>query len=134
MPAMTKDEQMPRGLTPQDFTSNRRCEPRHTLTRVVDVLPCNAPVDWKFVPAEIIDCSMHGLGLLSTLPIRPGQQFIVKLIIAAKVKLLLYTVQNCSSSDKSHYRLGARFSGFATGQERGDLQDIFDALIASITT
>jgi hypothetical protein len=75
------------------------------------------------VPAEIIDCSMHGLGLLSTLPIQPGQQFIVKLAIAAKVKLLLYTVQNCSPSDKSHYRLGARFSGFATSQERGDLQD-----------
>jgi len=78
--------------------------------------------------AQMTDCSLHGLGIVLTTPMQNGEQFLVKLIVAGKVRLLLYTVQNCAQSGRGSYRIGALFRGVATGEREDDLDEILDAL------
>ena len=120
---------MPRELQPKDFEENRRSEPRTPCVRVVDILPCRATKVWKFLTCELTDCSLHGLSVVSLQPMDLGQQFLVKLKISGSVKLLLYTVHNCTAWERSNYRIGARFSGFAAQEYGEDLQKVMEALI-----
>src|SRR5438105_5018062 len=103
---------MHHGLVPKDFKSERRVENRLPATRLIDLLPCRASQEWKFIRAELADCSLHGLAVVVDRPMDVGQQFLVKLRLPKGVRLLLYTVHNCSKWEKSRQRLGAKFSGF----------------------
>ena len=123
------EDALPRELRPTDFQENRRTEPRTPCARVIDILPCRASKEWKFIACELSDCSLHGLGVISLQPIEVGQQFLVKLKMAAGIKLLLYTVHNCTAWERSNYRIGARFSGFAAEEYSGDLEKLMEALI-----
>ena len=120
---------MPRELQAKDFEENRRTEPRMPCVRVIDILPCRAGKEWKFLSCELTDCSLHGLGVVSQEAVDVGQQFLVKLKISGSVKLLLYTVHNCSGWERSNYRIGARFSGFAAQELGEDLEKVLEALI-----
>lgn len=62
-------------------------------------------------------------------PMEAGQQFLVKLQTRQRVRLLIYTVQNCSPSGRSCHRIGARFSGFAAQEFDEDLRVVIDALV-----
>ncbi|MGB7161059.1 MAG: PilZ domain-containing protein [Tepidisphaeraceae bacterium] len=120
---------MTRKLAPDDFAPNRRAEPRLAAARTIEVLPCKATAtQWGFMPAELTDCSLHGLGLLLPEPMDVGQQFLAKLKARDRVRLLLYTVHNCAQQDRSRYRIGARFSGFAAQEFDEDLQAVLDGL------
>ena len=119
---------MPRGLEPHSFQENRS-EPRTPVTRTIDVLPCQARREWKFISAEITDCSLHGLGLISTEPIEVNQQFLVKLKLQKGVRMLLYTVHNCSLWERTRYRIGAKFSGFAAQEFDEDLKEVLESLV-----
>ena len=119
---------MRQGLEPKDFQENRT-EPRTPASRTIDILPCQATREWKFTSAELCDCSLHGLALLMSEPMAVGQQFLVKLRLPSGVRLLLYTVHNCSAWEKSRYRVGARFSGFAAQEMDEDLQKVLEALV-----
>jgi hypothetical protein len=58
-----------------------------------------------------------------------GQQFLVKFKAGdGRLRLLLYTVQNCAPQDRARYRIGARFSGFAAQEFDEDLQSVVDGL------
>jgi hypothetical protein len=62
-------------------------------------------------------------------PMEVGQQFLVKLKPGdGRLRLLLYTVQNCAQQDRARYRIGARFSGFAAQEFEEDLQTVLDGL------
>jgi hypothetical protein len=123
-----KETNMPRGLEPKSFQENRT-EARTPCTRTIDVLPCQARRDWKFITAEITDCSLHGLGLISTEPIEVNQQFLVKLKLQKGVRMLLYTVHNCALWERTRYRIGAKFSGFAAQEFDEDLKDVLESLV-----
>ena len=124
------DATMTRALLPNDFRQDARSEPRLAVTRTIEVLPCRATTTptWRFTTAELSDCSLHGVGLLLSKPMDVGQQFLLKLKAPDRLRLLLYTVQNCVAQDRSRYRIGARFSGFAAQEIDEDLQTILDAL------
>ena len=99
------------------------------VRRTIEVLPCQATsTHWTFIPAELTDCSLHGMGLLLSERMDVGQQFLVKLQAPDRLRLLLYTVQNCVHQDRTRYRIGARFSGFAAQQFDEDLQTVLDGL------
>jgi len=119
---------MPRGLEPHSFQENRT-EPRTPVTRTIDVLPCQARREWKFITAEITDCSLHGIGLISTEPIEVNQQFLVKLKLEKGVRMLLYTVHNCALWERTRYRIGAKFSGFAAQEFDEDLKEVLESLV-----
>ena len=126
---------MTHGLTPGDFRTNRRGEERTTLSRRLDVLPCAATGDWKFLETEMTDCSPHGLGILARDPMAVGAQFLVKLRVGGvggvggSVKMLLYTVRNCAPADRARHRIGARFSGLAATELNEDPAKVLEALL-----
>ena len=130
-----------RALEPKDFqqpqqpatavdSQERRADPRVPCARHIDILPCQARAQWKFMDAEVVDCSKHGLSLLLSEPMEVGQQFLVKLKLPQGIKLLLYTVHNAAPRERSRYRIGARFSGFAAQEFDDDPQKVMDALLA----
>jgi hypothetical protein len=119
---------MRKGLEPKDFRDNR-AEPRTAIARLIDILPCQATAQWKFISAEITDCSLHGIALILNDPMSVGQQFLVKLRLPSGVRLLLYTVHNCTPMEKAKHRVGARFSGFAAQEMDEDLQKVLEALV-----
>jgi hypothetical protein len=119
-------------LVPNDFVENRRSEPRVRAVRTIEVLPCRATSTspWRFLPGELTDCSLHGLGSVLPEPLDVGQQFLVKLQTPGRVRLLIYTVQNCTPSGRSGHRVGGRFTGFAAQEFDEDLRVVIDALLA----
>src|SRR5687768_2862601 len=117
------------GLTPGDFRPNRRGEERTALARRLDVLPCAATGDWKFLVTEMTDCSPHGLGILAAEPMAVGAQFLVKLRVGGSVRMLLYTVRNCAPADRARHRIGARFSGLAATELNEDPAEVLRALL-----
>jgi len=119
---------MSRALRPSDF-DERRTEPRTPCARKIDILPCHARKEWKFVTGNLLDCSRGGLAVLLAEPMEVGQQFLVKLRLDDDVKLLVYTVHNCSKWERSNYRVGARFSMFAAQHVDEDPQKVMDALL-----
>ena len=128
---------MSRKLGPDDFAPNRRAEPRLAVTRTIEILRCSASAagssPWRFMPAELTACSLHGVGLLLHEALDVGQQFLIKLKTPDRLRLLLYTVQNCAFRDTvraggPRYRIGARFSGFAAQEFDEDLQTVLDGL------
>lgn len=106
------EKPMRRGLKEGDFKENR-VEPRTRTLRSIDVLPCRAVKDWKFIPCLMVDCSLHGIALVAPEPMEAGEQFLVKLVLPQGVRLLVYTVQNSTNAEKNKHRIGARFSGLA---------------------
>src|SRR5947208_15938577 len=95
-------------LLPQDLTGaavagdERRKEPRFAASRTVAILPCGSlgQDDWKFVSAQLLDCSMSGIGLMTDVPMAAGDEFLVKLQLE-KTVLIQYAVCHCAT-------LGAR--------------------------
>jgi hypothetical protein len=118
-------------LTPADFHDadprGRRCEERIDHRRMIQVLPTLADEEWKFLWAELIDCSPHGMGLFLKNPLKPGSDFLVKLRLDSIV-LLLYTVRHCEAEGKG-WRIGARFTGVTGDPIRRDPQTVLDALL-----
>jgi hypothetical protein len=106
--------------------AKRRSEPRYCVSRKVDILPCHASSEWKFLSLELVDCSRHGIGLISAQSFSPGQQFLAKLKIGKRVLLLIYTVKDCISNGPK-FRLGAEFSGLTASPCKEDLESLLSA-------
>lgn len=119
---------MRRGLKPGDFQEGRR-EPRVSCSTIVDLLPCQARGAWKFTSAEVTDCSLSGIGLIVNEPIEVNQQFMIKLKLPTGVRVLIYTVHNCDHWERSRYRIGAKFSGFAAQAFDEDPASVMEAIV-----
>ena len=105
---------------------DRRKERRTTCDVVI--MPCGTMAAGKFRKARMIDCSLHGIGLLATRPLPVGDPFLLKVRLK-RVILVVYTVRNCVELDGVH-RIGAELTGFI-GPHDCDAQAIFEALLAT---
>ena len=119
---------MRHGLRTEDFQTNRRGEARTPLSRPIDFMAIEGPGAWQFVRAKLTDCSAHGLSLIAPHPLPPGAQFLVKLLLATRVTLVVYKVQNSQAVDGGH-RIGARFHGLAAGGASSDPEQIMATLL-----
>jgi hypothetical protein len=106
-------------LRPADFSSpsvanEQRKEPRFAAIRTISILPVasTAMEEWKFLPAQLLDCSAHGIGLVSSVPFAVGDQFLVKLKLERMV-LVEYTVRHCHRTAMRQYQVGAELTAFA---------------------
>src|SRR5436853_7112920 len=86
-------------LTLDDFngignTDPRRQEGRINCYKSITLLPCVAEELWQFKRAWLVDCSPHGVGLIVSAAIQPGQQFLLKLKLD-RLMLVIYTVRHC---------------------------------------
>jgi hypothetical protein len=71
-------------ITPSDFRGRsahdeRRCEPRFLSSKIISVLPCDLDWNMRFHRVEMVDCSLHGIGVLSPLPFAARERFLAKL-------------------------------------------------------
>src|SRR5437762_6450147 len=87
---------------------HRRCDPRTLCDRPIAIMPLDA-AEMRFDPAQLTDCSPHGLGLTLTEPIKAGQQMLVRLNFN-KMVLLVYTVRYCIPMKLAQFRAGAFFT------------------------
>ena len=104
-------------LSPQDLTGTaaadeRRKEPRIASNRTVAILPCGSSGhdDWRFSQAQLLDCSMSGIGLVTDIPLQAGDEFLVKLQLK-KTVLIQYSVCHCTTLGLRKYKIGAELRG-----------------------
>jgi hypothetical protein len=133
---MARNEQLKKGdsLTLADFhgrmvaTDERRREPRIGCDKQIAILPCMSEKDWAFKSVGLLDCSPHGLSLLSEEAMQPEDQFLAKLRLE-KMTLVLYTVRHCTATAQGLFRIGAEFSGIISGPDDGGPEAVLSALI-----
>ncbi len=120
----------PGELTAADFNApgDKRREERLAHRRMIQILPNFLDPEWKFLWAELINCSPNGLGLLVPQPLKIGQDFMVQLRME-RVLLLLYSVRHCTQAEGG-YRVGAQFTGLASDPVRRDPRAVLEALLA----
>jgi hypothetical protein len=86
----------------------RRRENRFACLKPIYVRPFAQSVEEKFLYSRLLDCSEHGLCVLTPAPMQPKEQFLLKLWLE-RLSLILYTVRNCIQADYASWRIGAEF-------------------------
>jgi len=124
-------------ITPSDFRGRsdhdeRRREPRILSAKIISVLPCDRDWNMRFHRVEMVDCSLHGIGILSPLPFAAGERFLAKLRVRRRLLLSVYTSRHCAK-EKKKYKVGAEFSGFISGIT-DDPDEILKALVVEPET
>jgi hypothetical protein len=119
-------------LTAADFQrqpghgENRR-EPRFPSARTIAVRPYRQAEERGFRPANLIDCSVHGLRVIMDESMHAGEQFLVQFKLG-QLMLAVYTVRHCRRVD-DRYVVGAALDGFIGGSEDPDAESILRALM-----
>jgi hypothetical protein len=117
----------------------QRREPRYLPNRLVEILPCRAASaaaggsNWEFRPAELIDCSANGVGLIADVPMQVGEQFILKIKLV-KWTLLHYVVRDCTSAPapRGHYRIGAQLLGYIDATRHHEPEVVLRAMMSEV--
>jgi hypothetical protein len=107
--------------------ADRRRGPRLKAHRPVMVMPCACGAGLRFQPAQLVDCSRHGVAILLPQPLPADTQFMLKARLRHPV-LLIYTVKNCHGAEEE-YRIGARFSGIIGPPSDREALAVLDALL-----
>ena len=116
------------GLKPGDFSDSRRGEQRFATNRAVDVLPCRPAPELKLIPCRVVDCSLHGLALLSPEAMAIGEHFLLQLKLPSGTKVLEYAVVRCIV-EADRCRVAARVTRFGTPSSERDLAAAMDELV-----
>ncbi len=114
------------------YVDVRRVEPRIYCDRQVSILRPGADANpaegaGGFVTAQLTDCSLHGLGMMTSQALEVGEQFFVRLKLD-KLTLLVYTVRYCIPMKADAFRVGAKFTGYAASSFQGDMGAVITAL------
>jgi hypothetical protein len=122
-------------LTLEDFHEagpahdDRRREPRFPCDKVIAIRPERPGDDRGFRPARLLDCSLHGLGLMAEEPMHAGEQFLVEFKLH-ELMLAVYTVRHCRRV-ANRYIIGAALTGFIGGPSQPDADAILQDLITA---
>ena len=113
----------------EQFSDDRRREPRFRCHKAIAVRPCRFGEDRGFRPAQLLDCSVHGLKIVTDEPMDTGEQFLVRFKLD-RLMLAVYTVRHCRR-DPTHCEVGAALTAFIGSPDEPDAQAILDALLAA---
>jgi len=94
----------------------------------ISILPDDGGRKSRYRRVHMVDCSIHGLGILSPAPLEPGKRFFAKLTVGGKTFDAVYTSSRCTPQGKK-YHVGAEFGGFFSGVE-DDPDEILKALMS----
>ena len=113
------------------YVDFRRSEPRVHCDRPISILRPGGDAAREggnaFVAAQLTDCSLHGLGMMTSESLEVGEQFFARLKLD-KLALLVYTVRYCIPTKADEFRVGAKFTGYAASPFQGDLGAVITAL------
>jgi hypothetical protein len=107
---------------------DRRHEPR-VPHRGVHIMAFGMGEELEFEPAELMDCSLHGVAILLNREIQAGHHFFVKLKIAGRVTLVNYIVRNCREVGRGLFRIGGEFCEFVGASEEPPMEKLMAALM-----
>ena len=116
-------------------TRERRREARFDRRKEIELLPCAsddgvAESRWSFLRGEMIDCSVHGIGVVVDRQLQSGERFLVKVRVGRFPCVVLYTVRNCRPADgRGLWRIGAEFGGYVVAPGSTDRETIAEALM-----
>jgi PilZ domain len=118
-------------LVPSDFQGHgigddRRREPRIPANKTVSIMSCDRESNAGFRQVQVFDCSLHGIGIVSSFQMNPGMQFFARLRVQDRILLCVYTSRHCDPDGEQH-KVGAEFAGLVSGSE-DDPNEIFKAL------
>jgi hypothetical protein len=102
--------------------SSRRREKRLPCRRAIRILCGFDPL-----AATLVQCSAHGVAVLSPQAIAAGEQFMIQVNVRA-MALLVYTVRHCQPLPEKQFRLGAELVD-ARVPKGTTLEAIVDALL-----
>ena len=122
---LTIEDFRDREISPDD----RRREPRFPCHKAIAVRSCRFGEDRGFRPARLLDCSVHGLKIVTDEPMDTGEQFLVRFKLD-RLMLAVYTVRHCRR-DTAHCEIGAALTAFIGGPDEPDAKVILDALLAA---
>ena len=108
----------------------RRREPRIPCDRQIEILPTAARRKWGFVSVRLLDCSVHGLCLVTSEPMPAGAEFMAMLDIEDLFTLVRYTVRHCKQINPNpmQYKIGAQCVEFVGAAGDQDATRIMQAL------
>src|SRR5436309_2431067 len=109
----------------QPFQDQRR-EQRFACRRPIELLP-GADASWNQLACQLLDCSIHGIGLIAPRALAAGEQFLLTLKLGSGA-VILYTVRNCRPTDGG-YRIGAEFTSYVVAPSQATRETIVDALM-----
>ena len=102
--------------------ASRRREQRLPCQRPVRILCGFDPVD-----AVLVQCSPHGIAVVSPVAIAAGEQFMIQVSVRS-LALLVYTVRHCQPVGNDQFRLGSELVD-ARVPKGTTLAAILDALL-----
>jgi len=99
--------------------------------RAILVMPFGEGVDSRFQRAQMVDCSVHGIGVVVDQPLPPRSRFFIKLKLTT-VALVIYEVKYCEPLSHG-YRVGAEFQGISGSEAdcKMTLEEVIQALLAT---
>jgi hypothetical protein len=86
-------------------------------------MPTGGEKDWKFKTVNMVDCSPHGVGILTDKPMKRGEEFLAKVKIQ-RVTMVIYRVMHCTEQKDGMYKVGAKLV-----ESVGTPMEILQALI-----
>jgi hypothetical protein len=123
-------------LTPTDFRgsggADKRQEPRVTTEKTISILTYDRNGNAHFEKAKMVDCSIHGIAIVTSLQFDPNEWFLTKLRISSRTVLSAYISRHVVQQvDK--YRIGAEFAGLISAADE-DPDAILRALVDEAST
>ena len=91
-------------------TRDARREHRFRVDKLITLMPWGGEGGYQSRKVRLLDCSAHGLGVESAVPMQLGDQFAVYLQLA-QVTMVLYTVRHCTKTPTGAYKIGAKLFG-----------------------
>jgi len=111
----------------------RRVRPRVGLRCALTIIPYAHGACGRPVKAWTRDISLGGMGILTSISMKGGDQFIVQLPRPdAKPMILLCTVKNCAQLADGLYGVGATFSEIVRKEESAPALPVDQAKAADI--
>jgi len=120
-------------VNPSDFhatarNAEQRCEKRFTCVKRIGIIPTNGSQGQPFQEVDLVDCSVHGLGLMTDKPMEAASQFIANLMPERSL-LVLYTVRHCRPDGHGRFQVGASFEAFFGTPTMQDPQELLNVLL-----
>ncbi|MCC6423223.1 MAG: PilZ domain-containing protein [Phycisphaerales bacterium] len=108
--------------------AEHRCERRFSCIRKIKIVSTDKSDNHPSKEVELLDCSAHGLGLLTADPMEVGSQFIATLNREGTL-LVLYTVRHCRPAEQGRFKIGASFDAFFGSPTMQNPQEILNTLL-----
>ena len=111
-------------------TPNARRENRFVAAeKMILLMPWGGAGGYEARRVRLLDISAHGLGVVDSVQMQPGDEFVVYLQTDGGTTMVLYTVRHCLKLAQGGYKVGAKLAGFVTRGASEDPDRVLTSLL-----